>query len=181
LHKTIIWAGSCPRWQVKDMELCQPDHPQNARYPKYVSPAKYAREQNSRQEHDMECFYHHRCKGTGSHPLKITPPPAPPALPSPPAALPGRPPLPPPFRPDEMCPGHANIKRSSSACHEPEPKAAPKPKPQPKAAPPKRAPKHAPKGPYQGATMAPYPTGPWGKRNVGKPPGTGQGGGMRRD
>ena len=65
---------------------------------------------------------------------------------------------------DASCPGHPNLKISSPNCPELESQAVPQ----------QLAPKSKPKqGPYHGATMAPYPSGPWGKRSVGNPPGTG--------
>ena len=68
---------------------------------------------------------------------------------------------------DVECPGHPNVKLSSPECPEQKDLEAVPPQPAPKP--------QAQKGPYKGATMAPYPSGPWGKRNVGSPPGTGAG------
>ena len=64
---------------------------------------------------------------------------------------------------EALCPGHPHVKFLSSECHEPELQAA-------QAAPPQAVPKPNPR--TSGATMAPYPTGPWQKANVGSPPGT---------
>ena len=62
---------------------------------------------------------------------------------------------------EALCPGHPHVKLSSAECPEPELR---------EAAPPQAAPKPNPR--TSGATMAPYPTGPWQKANVGSPPGT---------
>ena len=70
---------------------------------------------------------------------------------------------------DALCPGHPNIKLSSPECSGPELQAAP----------PQAVPKPNPR--TSGATMAPYPSGPWQKRNVGSPPGSGQGRGQVRE
>ena len=68
---------------------------------------------------------------------------------------------------EALCPDHPHVKLSSSECPQPELQVG-------AAAPPQAVPKQdKPWNPRtQGATMAPYPTGPWQKANVGSPPGT---------
>lgn len=81
---------------------------------------------------------------------------------------------------DGLCPGHPHIKLKSQACEAVLSRArvavAVPLASESGAAPPRPAPKLKPgQTPKQGATIAPYPTGPWRKRYVGSPPGTGRG------